>query len=249
MNMRDRETPGLTAFRQRIDDWAYSRLADTNPAYVQAAQIRLIETGGDIERVRDETASLLNRPPGYDRLLTCLLDVELWMDKCRQAVWYLGSTPTSDSLAYDHAGLWLEYHIDAWYLFAYGLLDRLRKLIVSTCRQIIRAKDAARSRIIQTELTAEVEALKRVISDARNAVAHGGGSVEALIESGLWEPYLVAGEFARPADTTIHIIGADYGTRAGRQQMWHQATLGYTARILTASGTWFQRLTEEAFAD
>ena len=248
MAIRDRETAETGAFRKHLEAWVRRRFVDANPEYVDALATEMADEDIDLEKVIRECAPLIGEPIKFGRLLTSLVDVELWMDKCRQSVWYLSHDPKDSWIAFNEQGLGLEYHVDAWYFFVSGLLDRLRRLVTFTCRDVLRDSDRKDWKIVEAELLGAVDNMKKAIEKARNKIAHGGGSVEALAEEGLLEPYLVASGLAGP-DDVIHLFGDDYGIDPDRRRKWREATAGYTEQMFNESAKLFQKLSDVAFVD
>ena len=247
MTIRESELPQFRAFRHHLEEWALGQLEATNRPYVATFARRITQTPHDLAQVIAETAPLLGPPTTWPHLLTALLDVELYFDRCRRAVWFLGFTPAAPQAAPTHPGAWLLYHIDTWHVVACALLERIRTLISLTCRTVIRPK-SPRFKIIEAQLVAEVQNLKKFIEDQRDRIAHGGGSVEALERDKLWEPYLVVRRVFGSTDT-IDIIGNYYDGAIRYQTSWHSRAQRFTTWIFAFSEVWLRRLTEEAFAD
>ncbi len=203
MSARESEMPEFKALRLAVEAWARSILEESNPNYVETLRRRLSEPRPDVERVLAETCELLEPDAPWHDVMTALVDVEFWMDRCRQAVQYIGSAPQGRGHT-AHPGVWLSYHVDSWYLFTYGLIDRIRKLITAVCRHVIRDdKEDPKWKIVETALVGDIDELKALIEGTRNSIAHGGGVVKALKEGQLLEPYIVLGGEEPDASSAI----------------------------------------------
>lgn len=235
-----RNMPEFEAFRLKLSEWALARLEADNKDYAERFRRRLSETGGDLDGVLVETRPLLKGPRAWRKVLTALLDVEQSMDKVRRSVSFAGSTPQPSGSQLSHPGAWLLYHLDSWYLQTYGLLERLGKMTTLTCRHVIRPKEKGEK--IRANLVEEVRKMKDVISKTRHAIAHGGGSVEALEEDDLWEPYVLIGPEAWLNITTSYYDGVTH-----RQPAWYKAIRESTVQVFAVSEAWFGRLTRETF--
>ena len=248
MNIRESEMPEFKALRLAVEAWARSILEESNPDYVETFRRRLAEPGCDVEKVLAETRELLEPAAAWHDVMTALFDVEYWMDRCRQAVQYIGFAPRGGGRT-AHPGVWLAYHTDSWHLFAYGLLDRIRKLITAVCRQVIRdGKEDAKWKIVETALVGDIDKLKAVIEGTRNSIAHGGGIVEALKEDKLLEPYIVLGGDEADASSAIDIFASYYDGIAPHQARWHAGVHQSTVRIFAVSEALFKKLRQEAFS-
>lgn len=115
--------------------------------------------------------------------------IELWTDRVRQAVHYVGYSPDGN-VREAHPGIWLLYHVDSWCLFAYGFLERVKRLVRGVCREILRPESASWS-VIQRGLVSDILKLRGKLEGVRNSVAHTGGSVEGVAKERIWDPYLL----------------------------------------------------------
>jgi hypothetical protein len=240
--------PEFKALRLAVEAWARSILEESNPNYVETLRRRLAEPRPDVEKVLAETRQLLEPDAPWHDVMIALFDVEYWMDRCRQAVQFIGSVPRGRGRT-ANPGVWLAYHADSWLLFAYGLLDRIRKLITAVCRHVIRDnKEAPKWKIVETALVGDVDKLKAVIEGMRDPIAHGGGIVEVLKKDKLLEPYIVLGGDEPDASSDIDIFASYYDGIASRQATWHAGVHGGTARIFAISEALFKKLRQEAFS-
>lgn len=230
------------SFRLKLSEWATRRFEQDNPDYVQHFKRRLSETRGDLNLVLAETRPMLRGPRRWRKLLSTLLDVEQTMDKVRRSVWFIGSSPAPSRSRISDPGAWLIYHVDSWYLHTYGLLDRMQKMITLTCRHVVQPR--SRGEKIKAALIADVKKMKGVIKDTRDAVAHGGGSVEALEEQDLWEPYVVIGP-----ESWLNITSSFYENVAGRRKRWHSFIERSAVQVFATCEAWFAKLNKEAFSD
>ena len=240
--MSKRDTSEFETFRLKLSAWAKERLERDNRAYVDAFTRRLAETGGDLNLVLAETRPMLKGPRSWRKLLTALLDVEQTMDRVRRSVWFIGSTPAASESSISDPGAWLIYHLDSWYLHTYGLLERMQKMITLTCRHVVQPRSRGES--LKAALIADVSKMKGVIKDTRHAVAHGGGSVEALEEDDLWEPYVIIGP-----DAWLNIISSYYNNMAGRRAKWHALVERSAVQVIATCEAWFGKLNGEVFKE
>lgn len=248
MSAREIEMPEFKALRLAVEAWARSILEESNPNYVETLRRRLTEPRPDVERVLAETRELLEPDAPWHDVLTALFDVEYWMDRCRQAVQYIGAAPRGRGRTAD-PGVWLSYHVDTWHLVAYGLLDRIRTLITAVCRHVMRDDEEVPNwKIIETALVGDIDEIKAVIAGTRNSIAHGGGIVEALKEGQLLEPYIVLGGEEPDASSAIDIFASYYDGIAPRQGTWHAGFQDVTTRIFAISEALFNKLRQEAFS-
>jgi len=229
-------------FRLNLSAWAKERLEEDNRAYVQAFTRRLAETGGDFNLVLAETRPMLKGSRSWRKLLTALLDIEQTMDKVRRSVWFIGSTPAPSPSSISDPGAWLIYHVDSWYLHTYGLLERMQKMMTLTCRHVVQPR--SRGEPLKAALIADVSKMKGVIKGTRHAVAHGGGTVEALEEQDLWEPYVIIGP-----DAWLNITSSYYGNMAGRRAKWHDLIERSAVQVIATCEAWFGKLNAEAFKE
>ncbi len=222
-------------FRLKLTAWARSQLEMDNRPYMETFTAMLSETGGDFNKVSEETRSLLKGPRTWRKLLTALLDVEQTIDKVRRSVWFIGRIPQPADSNISDPGAWLVYHVDAWHIHTYGLLDRMKRIITLTCRHVVRPRENADE--LKARLLDDVEKMKAVVSRTRHSVAHGGGSVEALEEDDLWEPYVMIGP-----DAWLNITSSYYEGVALRQTKWHDGFKRSSVQVLAMSEAWFGEL-------
>ena len=227
--------PEFDRFRLKLTAWARSQLEMDNRLYMETFTARLLETGGDLVKVTEETRSLLRGPRSWRKVLTALLDVEQTMDMVRRSVWFIGSIPQPTDSNVSDPGAWLVYHVDAWHIYTYGLLDRMKRIITLTCRHVVRPRESADE--LKARLLDDVEKMKAVVSRTRHPVAHGGGTVEALEENDLWEPYVTVGP-----DAWLNITSSYYEGVAKRQTKWHDGFKRSSIKVLAMSEAWFGEL-------
>lgn len=242
--MTDTHLPQFRAFRSKLQTWARGELERQNPRYVEVFCQRLDDTG-DLDRVIDETAHLLGRPPHWYPLLTALADIELALDKMRRAIWFLAVAPPAGLGEVSNAGAWAVYHFDQWTFLTYALLERLKRLIRLTARKLIRRKNP-QWLDVQAALLGPVEKLSESLGIVRHPLTHGGGPVEQLEADRFWEPYLVRG------------LGLDIGgpqsmyemiQASGSQKTWHDALEHSSVAVIALVENVLGRLSSEAFGD
>ena len=235
--MPSKQLPEFAGFKKKLQEAARRALIAANPEYVKTFQQRLDDTGGDLERVIEETKPLLGKGLGsWSRLLTALLDFELVLDKVTRSLRFHG---TSISGSPEEVGAWVHYHFDHWAFQMDALLERLDKLIAVVFRQLVRPKDSD-WRNKERVLRSDVKKMKGSIGKVRHPLAHGlGGGVTGIQDERLWEPFLAGAAF------DVDILRPGYERAVPYAKRWHSILVAKTAEQLAATEAIFRQLSTQ----
>ncbi len=230
---------GFDEFRRKLELWGQQQLKAERPAYVSALKAQIAAQPTDLESARGNALAFAGKPLSWTCLLTQCLDVELARDRVKLAASLCGETPPGSDVV---PGAWVVYHMDAWYLAAAGLLERIEKLMIAGCRKLIKEK-AHRDATSRT-LKLAIRKRRDQIKSLRDAVAHGGGYVEELDSLRLWEVHLALG-----FDGFSEIVDAFHGRCEGYQAKWHVMVSTVTSQLILESDSWFDQLAEDALPE
>lgn len=165
---------GLERLKVHAVTHANAALQREQPQYVAAFREALVRLQSPEEAALATAPLIEGRFVKWPLALTSLFDLELGMNKLRETIRFLErATPDQPS-----AGGLFAYHLDFWVFRADALLDRLETGVKRSMRLVLRAAD---HRDIASEVEADIARLKAVITEHRNALAHGeGGGVDGI---------------------------------------------------------------------
>jgi len=226
---------GFDEFRRSLENWGQQRLEDERPKYVNAFRAELVASK-DLESATRQARSSLGEPLSWIVLLTRAMDVEIGRRQLFLAVQVVGHPAPSDDVT---PGAWAVYQANMWWVSAAGLLERVEKLAVATCRRLISDK-GDRTRV-SDHLIDDIGAWRDRIKNVRDAVAHGGGPVEAMEADRLWEVHLVLG-----VDGFEEVVKSYFEFCMGKQSRWHSILSAATSQLSKDMDVWFDYLTSEA---
>jgi hypothetical protein len=228
---------GFDEFRHGLETWGQQQLNVERPAYVGAFKAELIRSA-NLESAMNAAEPFLDKPLSWAHLLTCALDVEMARDKLKFATVLSGANPPDQNIP---RGVWVVHQADLWSLCASAFLERIDKLVFSTCRKMI--KDPARRKKVVDSLKDAIEKQKGHIKILRDRVAHGGGGpVEAMESERLWEVHLVL-----EVDGFRDVINNFHEYCADRQSGWHDGFSDVTLKLIADADTWFDQLAKDVF--
>lgn len=180
---------GYDGLKDRIMEFARHDLAASMPAYVEEFQRVLEETGGDVDRATRQTVHLLgDGRPALRSLLTAIFDSDYVALKVRDAYQELRLSAASVNPT---GARQFNYHLDHWIFQMDAYLERCDTAFTKVVRTMVRPRLRHGWSKVETDLKSEIAAMKRVMAERRDPLAHGlGGGVSAVAEH--WEPILAA---------------------------------------------------------
>ncbi len=234
--VKSKELMGFDEFRRGLEKWTQQQLNAERPAYVSAFRAEVVFSA-NLPSARHKAEPFLGKALSWMPLLTRTLDVEMARDRLKLATFLSGTDPPDESI---ERGLWVVHQSEVWVICASGLLERIHRLVVSTCRMLI--SDPVRREKTVNLLKSEIGKQKGRVKDMRDAVAHGGGHVETLEAKRLWEVHLILG-----VDGFRDVINKFHESCADKQSSWHIGFSDVTSQLLLDADTWFDQLAKEVF--
>ncbi|MEX2225379.1 MAG: hypothetical protein WEB52_02890 [Dehalococcoidia bacterium] len=170
-------------------EFARQDLAASMPAYVDEFRRVLDEADGDVYRATEQTARLLgDGRPALRSLLTAIFDTDYVALQVRHAYQQLKTSVTSTDPARARQ---FNYHLDHWIFQMDAYLERCDTAFTKVVRTMVRPRLQEGWTKIEADVKSEIAAMKRVMAERRDPLAHGlGGGVSAV--AGHWEPILAA---------------------------------------------------------
>ncbi len=130
----------------------------------------------------------------WQKLLTAILETELAMHRVRSALNLLKTVPSKETLNMFSMseGAWIDYQYTTWSLWMFGLLEREGSLVSRVVRNLVKPSNPKYKEIEKT-LLKSIETQRAKISKVRHPLAHTGkgGTLEAVINTDLWENFLI----------------------------------------------------------
>ena len=225
MQKRAVNLPQMNQLRATIRSRARQVLAKHNPEFLRTVQeLRAAGAAPDVVLGEGRKALAGGLPKSWTDLLMVEMDYELAIDKMGSAVQMLGTQMPAGLPAPWDDGRWTSYHLDQFILKHHAWLERFEKLITRVCRVLLRGVDSD-WKSIERRLVSQVAAMKKRVSPMRHALAHGGGSLEAIAELKLWEVSLIV-------EADVDTVEA-YDSHLGHyRERWHDGADQLTLQSL-----------------
>lgn len=172
MTWLDRSTE-FAALVRGVRHQALTELENSRPEYVRQLKDEFAQSR-DLHTASKNAQSSLGEPLGnWMALITSILDCDLALDKSERALSAL-LVPNPMLGSGWSQGAWVSHNMDQWIFQMDAWLERLKGLITSVCRTILRPQ-AADWKVVEGKLLDVVAGLDTSLGALRNPLAHGRG--------------------------------------------------------------------------